>query len=83
MSKTSNSTYNGHKNFNHWNVSLWINNDESLYELATRFTTLHDVDTATVCVLAYLHGLGITHTPDGVRYTKTTIKAALRSFQKE
>lgn len=25
--------YNGHKNWNHWNVSLWINNDEGLAEL--------------------------------------------------
>jgi hypothetical protein len=27
-------TYNGHKNWNHWNVSLWINNDEGLYNEA-------------------------------------------------
>ena len=27
-------TYNGHKNWNHWNVSLWINNDEGLYNFA-------------------------------------------------
>lgn len=26
--------YQGHKNWNHWNVSLWINNDEGLYKLA-------------------------------------------------
>lgn len=26
--------YNGHKNWNHWNVSLWINNDEELYNTA-------------------------------------------------
>lgn len=27
-------TYQGHKNRNHWNVALWINNDEGLYRLA-------------------------------------------------
>ena len=26
--------YNGHKNWNHWNVSLWVNNDEELYRTA-------------------------------------------------
>jgi hypothetical protein len=25
--------YNGHKNWNHWNVSLWLFNDEPLYRL--------------------------------------------------
>ena len=24
-------TYNGHKNWQWWNVSLWINNEESMY----------------------------------------------------
>ena len=26
--------YNGHKNWETWNVALWINNDEGLYEIA-------------------------------------------------
>jgi len=26
--------YNGYKNWNQWNVSLWINNDEWLYNAA-------------------------------------------------
>ena len=34
--------YNGHKNWAHWNVSLWINNDEGLChharDLASRLT---------------------------------------------
>ena len=29
--------YQGHKNWNHWNVSLWINNDEALYNMAVEF----------------------------------------------
>jgi hypothetical protein len=36
-------SYNGHKNYNHWNVALWLFNDESLYRrmryLLRRFDT--------------------------------------------
>lgn len=31
------SSYNGHKNYNAWNVSLWINNDEGLYNMAKNY----------------------------------------------
>ena len=33
--------FNGHKNWNHWNVSLWINNDEVLYSIARRLVRIH------------------------------------------
>ena len=26
--------YNGYKDWDHWNVSLWINNDETIYNAA-------------------------------------------------
>src|ERR1700690_2594170 len=28
--------YQGHKNWNHWNVALWIASDEPMYRLALR-----------------------------------------------
>lgn len=72
-------TYNGHKNWNHWNVSLWINNDEGLYRMAVDYARRRSVtkDRAAVLMLDALHEAGITHTPDGAKYTKTTIRAAM------
>ena len=70
--------YNGHKNWNHWNVSLWINNDEGLYTLArdcVRRTSTRA--RASHAVLDALHDAGITHTPDGAKYSLTSIRAAL------
>jgi hypothetical protein len=31
-------SYNGHKNYQTWNVLLWINNDEGLYNFARSCT---------------------------------------------
>lgn len=71
--------YNGHKNWNHWNVSLWINNDDGLYRMA--------LDHARNCsgtrekaagnMLDELQSMGITHTPDGVPYSVSSIRAAM------
>lgn len=70
--------YNGHKNWNHWNVSLWINNDESLYSLARDY--VREYKSRDLAALHFLHTLqenGVTKTPDGAPYTLTTIKAAM------
>lgn len=75
-------SYNGHKNWNHWNVSLWINNDEGLYNLARDCIRHHrgDRNTAAESMLGALHDLGITKTPDGAPYSKTTVLAAMRGM---
>jgi len=70
--------YNGHKNWNHWNVSLWINNDEGLYNLARSCVrNSRSKDRAAEVMLDALAEMEITQTPDGAPYTKTTIRAAM------
>jgi len=61
QAKVQDTTYNGWTNFQTWNVSLWIQNDEGLYDIARRCDDYQDfVDS--------IEGL-ITETPDGVSFT--------------
>jgi hypothetical protein len=72
-------TYNGHKNWTHWNVSLWLFNDEEYYNAmkhAVRFADTLD-DAARGLLEGLVDHCGITHTPDGARYTFTSVRAAL------
>ena len=32
------SEYNGHPSYEHWNVTLWLSNDEGFYELAKEYS---------------------------------------------
>lgn len=69
-------TYNGHKNWNHWNVSLWINNDEGLYGRARELARRSNRDRAVKQLLEELP----THTPDGAPYTYSSVRAAMRDI---
>lgn len=73
-------SYNGHKNWTQWNVALWINNDEGLYNMA-RFYVHHwkcrGKDYAAKYILERLADEGVTETPDGAKYSKTAIRAAM------
>lgn len=72
-------TFNGYKNFNQWNVSLWLNNDEGLYRMMIRAygygrrTKAH----AASLMMDWLKDSGITKTPDGANYSVTAIRAAM------
>ena len=59
---TTSTTYNGHKNYETWNVSLWIQNDEIFYSDAKECDTYAKF---VACVESY----GSTITPDEVSWT--------------
>lgn len=69
--------YNGHASYNAWNVSLWVNNDEGLYNMAREYARNMRRDDAALAMLEALADMGITQTPDGVPFTKTNIKRAM------
>jgi len=69
---------NGHKNWNHWNVSLWINNDESLYRTVKRYTQRYGkAEGARLLMRDYFDGQS---TPDGAPYSYSSVRAALREI---
>ena len=53
--------YNGWSNYETWNVALWIQNDEGLYEFAKCCTDYEQV-------IEGLYDCGSKETPDGVKW---------------
>jgi hypothetical protein len=77
--------YQGHKDWNHWNVSLWINSDEALYRMAKSEIIAAQQSNGTrndaaERMLVTLSDIGVTHTPDGAPYTCSSIRAAMREM---
>lgn len=78
-------TYNGHKNRAHWNQSLWIFNDESLYRLAQcMVSAAFDYETGArhleTAARNFIDCLDSDKTPDGVKWSVSGIKAALNDI---
>lgn len=72
--------FQGHKNWNHWNVSLWINNDEGLYRMAKNFIERYPKvgrEKQAKLMLERLNDEGIYKTPDGAPYSVSSIRAAM------
>ena len=62
--------YNGWKNYETWNVALWIGNDEGLYNMALEYTEQHKDDGCGV-YKGFVEGLrevGSLQTPDSVAW---------------
>jgi hypothetical protein len=63
----STATYNGYANWETWNVALWIQNDESLYNAARNHCRNYQD------LVAKLWECGIKETPDGCRWDDPAI----------
>ena len=73
--------YNGYKNWNQWNVALWLHNDEGLYRTMCIIRRHYSrVGDAAAAMLALLNRGGTTETPDGARYSVTAIRTAMREL---
>lgn len=69
--------HNGYRSWNAWNVSLWINNDESLYRMAYEIASKQGVTRAVNALSRILSG---TRTPDGAVYNHKSIRSALEGI---
>jgi hypothetical protein len=64
-------TYNGWANYETWNVSLWIQNDEGLYDIARLCDDYQDfVDAIEAC------SFGFQSTGDGVSFRDAQLDTA-------
>ena len=70
-------SYNGHRSWNAWNVSLWINNDEDIYRLAYNWVQKFGVGIATKLLLDTLPD----QTPDGAQYNRLSIRLAVEDME--
>lgn len=71
-------TYNGHKNWTHWNVALWVCNDESIYLEASRLLAKFPGKLAK-CARLLKRELP-ERTPDGARYSLIALRASLEGW---
>jgi len=70
--------YNGHKDWDYWNVSLWINNDETIYGAAYIMVSQMGAKEAAKTLAKAIAG---TKTPDGAKYTYNNIYSTLLDME--
>jgi hypothetical protein len=78
--------YNGHKNWNHWNVSLWLNNDENLYRAMLSWIRGAGNKRRAAKAFHYAltsgnYGKPMLKTPDNAPYSVSSIRAAMNGIK--
>ncbi len=75
-------SYNGWANYETWNVALWIQNDEGMYQYAKRYKRIKNAPYLTLAENLRLNG--IEKTPDGVSYRDSNLdRQALNAMIRE
>jgi len=69
--------YNGHRNWNSWNVSLWLNNDYDLYNQARSLLSVFTIETAATEMLKFYLPK---RTPDGAVYNRRNVEEFLQEL---
>lgn len=75
---TRGAEYNGHRNWAHWNVSLYLNNDQDLYNLLGECAERYGPRAARM-----LQSRLPERTPDGARYSLIALQAAITDWREE
>lgn len=77
--------YNGHRNWDYWNVSLWINNDENLCRTALNLvrSSANRTEAAGRFMALVRDGAIDEVTPDGARYSVDRVRRAMEGMEKE
>ena len=75
-------TFNGHRSWNAWNVSLWINNTECQYRLAQEVCEeiVKKGGTLGQAANLFIKRWGQPKTTDGARYNHLSVKLAIKDI---
>lgn len=81
----TNTTYNGWKNYQTWNVSLWVANEEPLCRCAVAYAKRRTLAGKTPTWNGFVSACGLSgRTPDGIAWNGTRLdRKALNAFISE
>lgn len=74
-------SYNGHRDYAHWNVYCWLNDVEGLRYMAEGLIQAYGKQQGAIELLYNLRLLGIPKTPDGIEFTYHNVYAAIQEYE--